>query len=313
MKKIIILLLCCITAVVTQAQSRNWCESLVNTLNANENVDKTIAVKRDPSTHEITNATYDYRFTSDNLYKKIAKEMKFRSTNADYYTEKGKKLKTIILRFNDRGRRWSCKLQCLDKKGKQFLVTVSSRDQSSSELQGLQGLTDVERIQDFNERQQEWAKQYKERQQEWAKQYKERQQEWAKQYKERQQEWDKQNRERQQELKKRQQEWAKQYKERQQEWAKQYSERQQELKKRQQEVRERQRQVQRETRERQREARERQRLARRQRLNVEGSNGTYYRKHIITAEEEKENKKAIEQHNADLKKAEQERKRKLDL
>lgn len=288
MKKIIILLLCCITAVMTQAQSRNWCESLVNTLNANENVDKTIAVKRDPSTHEITNATYDYRFTSDNLYKKIAKEMKFRSTNADYYTEKGKKLKTIILRFNDRGRRWSCKLQCLDKKGKQFLVTVSSRDQSSSELQGL---TDVERIQDFNERQQEWAKQYKERQQEWAKQYKERQQEWAKQYKERQQEWDKQNRERQQELKKRQQE-----------------------------VRERQRQVQRETRERQREARERQRealerqrLARRQRLNVEGSKGTYYRKHIITAEEEKENKKAIEQHNADLKKAEQERKRKLDL
>lgn len=267
MKKIIIILLYCITAVVTQAQSRNWCESLVNTLNANENVDKTIAVKRDPSTHEITNATYDYRFTSDNLYKKIAKEMKFRSTNADYYTEKGKKLKTIILRFNDRGRRWSCKLQCLDKKGKQFLVTVSSRDQSSSEW------TDAESLQEYKERQQEWAKQYKERQQEWAKQYKERQQEWAKQY----------------------------------------SERQQELKKRQQEVRERQRQVQRETRERQREARERQRLARRQRLNVEGSKGTYYRKHIITAEDEKENKKAIEQHNADLKKAEQERKRKLDL
>lgn len=243
MKKIIVILLCCITAVMTQAQSRNWCESLVNTLNANENVDKTIAVKRDPSTHEITNATYDYRFTSDNLYKKIAKEMKFRSTNADYYTEKGKKLKTIILRFNDRGRRWSCKLQCLDKKGKQFLVTVSSRDQSSLELQGW---TDEDSFLDYKERQREQIQQSKERAKELQRQAIERQERLIKQNQER----------------------AKQL---------------------------------------QHQALER------QRLNVEGSKGTYYRKHIITAEYEKENKKAIEQHNADLKKAEQERKRKLDL
>lgn len=259
MKKIIIILLCCITAVMTQAQSRNWCESLVNTLNANEDVDKTIAVKRDPSTHEITNATYDYRFSSDNLYKRIAKDMKIHSGNADYYTEKGKKLKTIILRFNDRGRRWSCKLQCLDNKGKQFLVTVSSRDQSSFDW------TDAESSQDFKERQQEWAKQYKERQQEWTKQYRERQRE--------------------------------------------AMERQRQAMERQREAMERQREAM----DRQRQAMDRRRQARKNQLSVEGTKGTYYRKHITTAEQDKEYKKAIEQHNSDLKKAEQERKRKLGL
>lgn len=125
MKRIKIVLLSVLLSVGA-LQAKNWCETLVNTLNSTSEVDKTMAVNRDPKSHEITSASYDFRFTSGKLYERIQNTLKNHAADVDYYSESGKKNKVIMIRFVDNGRRWSCKLQRLGRNGKQFLVSVTS-------------------------------------------------------------------------------------------------------------------------------------------------------------------------------------------
>ena len=125
MRRLITILMALVIAMGV-AEAKNWCESLVNSLNMTNGVDKSVAVNRDPQTHEITNATYDFRFSSGKLFDRIQNTMKNHAGDADYYSESGSKNKVIIMRITDNGRRWSCKLQKLGKSGKQFLVTVNS-------------------------------------------------------------------------------------------------------------------------------------------------------------------------------------------
>lgn len=130
------------------AQAKNWCEGLVGDLNTNSDVDKTVAVSRAPDTHEITNATYDFRFSSSKLYRHIYNTLKSHAHESDYYSESGSrpKNKTIVMRFTDNGRCWSCKLES-DSRNKQFLVTVKSDDISgvniisSGVIEDIQSLT----------------------------------------------------------------------------------------------------------------------------------------------------------------------------
>ncbi len=122
-----------LTAAACTISAENWCEELIGFLSEQKNVDRNVAVSRDPESHEITSATYDFHFTSESLYKTIADNIRCHETEADYYTENVKKHKTILARFTCKGQRWSCKLQPLDNKGKQFLVTVKSGD-SANEL-----------------------------------------------------------------------------------------------------------------------------------------------------------------------------------
>lgn len=132
MKKLLTIIIW-LTAAACTASAENWCEELIRFLSEQKNVDRNVAVSRDPESHEITSATYDFHFTSENLYKTIADNIRCHETEADYYTENVKKHKTILARFTCKGQRWSCKLQPLDNKGKQFLVTVKSGD-SANEL-----------------------------------------------------------------------------------------------------------------------------------------------------------------------------------
>ena len=114
------------------AEAKSWCESLVNSLNETSGVDKSVAVTRDPKTHEITKATYDFKFSSGKLYDQILNTMKNHAIDADYYSETGEKNKVILMRVSDNGRLWSCKLQKLSRNSKQFLVTVNSGDEKST-------------------------------------------------------------------------------------------------------------------------------------------------------------------------------------
>lgn len=125
------------------AQARNWCEVLVSNLNMNSDVDKTVAVNRQPDTHEITNATYDFRFSSSKLYKQIYNTLKGHAHESDYYSESGSKNKTIIMRFTDNGRCWSCKLQS-DSRNKQFLVSVKSDGMTFGSLEGIMSQEDIQ-------------------------------------------------------------------------------------------------------------------------------------------------------------------------
>lgn len=115
--------------ITIAANAANWCETLVNKLNSDPGIDRTVAVSRSPETHEITNATYEYRFTSEKLYKQILSTMTSANhiAESDYYSESGTKNKTVVIRFTDNGRRWSCRLQS-DSHNKQFLVSVKSGD-----------------------------------------------------------------------------------------------------------------------------------------------------------------------------------------
>lgn len=126
MKRLSIILLT-LALAAGMAQAKNWCESLIENLNRYSDVDKTIAVNRAPGSQEITNATYDFRFSSNKLYKQIFNTLKKHSPESDYYSESGSKNKTVIMRFTDKGRRWSCKLES-DSRNKQFLITVKSGD-----------------------------------------------------------------------------------------------------------------------------------------------------------------------------------------
>ncbi len=127
MRRIFIAMLAAVICFGT-ASAKNWCESLINVLNSSEGVDKSVSVNRDATTHEITNATYDFRFTSGKLYETVKKTLMNHASEVEYYSESGSKNKVITLRMTDNGRRWSCKLQKLGKNGKQFLVRVSSGD-----------------------------------------------------------------------------------------------------------------------------------------------------------------------------------------
>lgn len=131
MKRIITIILAAVVAVGV-ADAKNWCESLVNSLNVASGVDKSVAVTRDPTTHEISKATYDFRFSSGKLYDQILNTMKNHAADADYYSETGEKNKVILMRVSDNGRLWSCKLQKLSRNSKQFLVTVNSGDEKST-------------------------------------------------------------------------------------------------------------------------------------------------------------------------------------
>lgn len=64
-----------LTVAACSGYAKNWCEELIGFLSEQNNVDRNVAVSRDPESHEITGATYDFRFTSENLYKTIANNM----------------------------------------------------------------------------------------------------------------------------------------------------------------------------------------------------------------------------------------------
>ena len=133
------------------AQARNWCEVLVSNLNMNSDLDKTVAVNRQPDTHEITNATYDFRFSSSKLYKQIYNTLKGHAHESDYYSESGSKNKTIIMRFTDNGRCWSCKLQS-DSRNKQFLVSVKSEDAGTGTFRSIESIMSAEEVQEAAEK-----------------------------------------------------------------------------------------------------------------------------------------------------------------
>ncbi len=129
--KRLFLILVTIIGTLAAASAKNWCETLISNLNSRPEVDKTMAVNRAPDTHEITHATYSYRIKSKKLYRQIFNTLKSHAAESDYYSETGGKYSTILLRFTDKGRQWSCKAQG-NGSNNQFLVTVKS-DGSSDE------------------------------------------------------------------------------------------------------------------------------------------------------------------------------------
>ncbi len=136
MKRLLTILLS-FMALTCMAQKQNWLENLVNNLSAHNDIDCTVAVNRDPSTREITKATYDFRFSSSNLYKSIASDLMTHRGEVDFYSEETvqnkDKQKRILMRFTDNKNRWSCRLQPLSSKNKQFIVAVTSVDKNYSE------------------------------------------------------------------------------------------------------------------------------------------------------------------------------------
>lgn len=141
MKRITIFLLI-VALAAGIAGAKNWCEILIGNLNTKSDVDKTVAVRRAPETHDITNATYDFRFSSSKLYRQIYNTLKGHTAESDYYSESGGKYKSIVLRFTDNGRVWSCRLQN-DSRNKQFLVSVKS------DAPGTEGVIFTEDIEDI--------------------------------------------------------------------------------------------------------------------------------------------------------------------
>lgn len=103
-----------------------WCEQLVNMLIKTQGIDKTVAVNRDASSHDITNATYDFRFSSKDIYNVVESKIINNTATSEFYSESGEKSdKVYLIRTINNGRRWSCKLWRLGKNGNQFLVRVS--------------------------------------------------------------------------------------------------------------------------------------------------------------------------------------------
>lgn len=129
---------------ITAVTAGNWCEILIGNLNAKSNVDKTMAVNREPETHEITNATYSFRFKSRKLYHQIFNTLKGHSAESDYYSESGGKYGTVLLRFSDNGKTWSCKLQN-DRESNQFLITVKSDGNTEEALMTSQDVNKIRR------------------------------------------------------------------------------------------------------------------------------------------------------------------------
>lgn len=124
--------------------AKNWCEILINNLNSKSHIDKTVAVSRAPDSHEITNATYSFRFKSNKLFRQIFNTVKCHAPESDYYSETGGNYGTIILRFSDKSKVWSCKLMS-DKQSNQFLVTVRSGDSDDNAFMSVTELDDMRR------------------------------------------------------------------------------------------------------------------------------------------------------------------------
>lgn len=132
MKHIAILILVAMMSMGMQAadngKNSKWYERLVNHLVTAENVDKSVSVNRDPETNEITNATYDFRFTSTKLYETVKDAIVLNTEKSEYYSESGtKNHREYLLRLVDNGRRWSLKLEKVGRNN-QFLVRVSTGD-----------------------------------------------------------------------------------------------------------------------------------------------------------------------------------------
>ncbi len=110
---------------IALANADNWCEELVNQLNTTVDLDKTVTTSRDPGTHKLVHAVYDYKFKSRRLYNKIWNTLRQHASEAEFFSQKDyKKSKTILMRVNIDGQRWDCKLQTISK-GKQFIVTLN--------------------------------------------------------------------------------------------------------------------------------------------------------------------------------------------
>ncbi|MCM1450742.1 MAG: hypothetical protein NC102_00575 [Clostridium sp.] len=105
----------------------NWCESLIKRLNTASDIDKTLRATRNPQSHQLVSAVYDYKFSSDSLFKAIRNDLRLHADEADFFSESGSAM--VIMRLTLDGFRWDCKLQRLDK-DKQFLVTVNKSGQS---------------------------------------------------------------------------------------------------------------------------------------------------------------------------------------
>lgn len=110
---------------VVMASADNWCEELINELNADTSVDKTVNVTREPDTHKLVNAVYDYKFRSDALYNKIWETLRKHAAEAVYFSQKdNKKYKSILMRVTIDGQCWDCKLQP-GSSLKLFMVSVN--------------------------------------------------------------------------------------------------------------------------------------------------------------------------------------------
>lgn len=108
-----------------------WCEQLVNMLIKTQGIDKTVAVNRDAASHDITNATYDFRFSSKDIYNVVESKIINNTATSEFYSESGEKSdKVYLIRTINNGRRWSCKLWRLGKNENQFLVRVSLDNES---------------------------------------------------------------------------------------------------------------------------------------------------------------------------------------
>lgn len=118
-----------IVAVITSisAYADNWCETLIKQLNSTSGIDKTVRTNRDPQSHKIVTAVYDYKFGSDKVFRMIRDNMRLHIDEADFFSETGQE--TSIMRFTIDGMRWDCKLQHT-KQGNIFLVNASQAGQS---------------------------------------------------------------------------------------------------------------------------------------------------------------------------------------
>lgn len=125
MNRLTIFMLALIVATGLNAEEF-WCEQLVNMLIKTQGIDKTVAVNRDAASHDITTATYDFRFTSKDIYNLVESKIINNTATSEFYSESGEKSdKVYLIRTINNGRRWSCKLWRYGKNGNQFLVRVS--------------------------------------------------------------------------------------------------------------------------------------------------------------------------------------------
>lgn len=131
MNRLIIILLT-LFASTAGAYADNWCESLIKTLNTASDIDKTIRTTRNPESHELVSAVYDYKFSSDTLFKAIRHDLRAHAGESDFFSESGRT--TVIMRLTLDGFRWDCKLQSLEK-DKQFLITVNKSGQAMQPTQ----------------------------------------------------------------------------------------------------------------------------------------------------------------------------------
>lgn len=131
MKKITAILIA-ITIACNLMQANNWCETLIDILSSAKDVNRTTAIKRDSGTHKITYATYDFKFESENLYRKVYNTIIRNSRQADYFSEKTQDGHVTLIRFTDQGETWSCKLSKTSSQS-QFLVTINAEGTNKSD------------------------------------------------------------------------------------------------------------------------------------------------------------------------------------